>query len=94
MFGLRMWKCIKQLTVVHRRILTVKASAKVRDNYIVIEAMSTAKESNEVKYPIVWLRDNCQCSQCFDKGSLSRVVDWRKFDCNVTPMIVEVCCYI
>lgn len=39
----------------------------------------------EIKYPAVWLRDNCQCNQCYHKGSNSRTIDWCNFDANVKP---------
>lgn len=32
------------------------------------------------EFPLVWLRDNCQCSDCFHPGSYSRILNWERFD--------------
>lgn len=29
-----------------------------------------------MKFPVTWLRDNCQCSKCFHPGSTSRILTW------------------
>lgn len=39
----------------------------------------------KLKFPYVWLRDNCQCEQCFHKSAKSRILDWSKFDVNIKP---------
>jgi len=49
------------------------------DKYVVLNC----DERKSFKYPIVWLRDNCQCDKCFHKGSMSRIIDWSKFNVNV-----------
>ncbi|XP_065363472.1 gamma-butyrobetaine dioxygenase [Calliphora vicina] len=36
-----------------------------------------------LKFPGVWLRDNCYCEQCFHPTSKSRKHDWDKFDVKV-----------
>lgn len=41
-------------------------------------------------YPYPWLRDNCQCSECFHKGSQSRTLNWDEFDVHVKPVNFEV----
>lgn len=47
--------------------------------------------SSEVyKYPYTWLRDNCQCSECFHKGSQSRTLNWDNFDVRIKPMDFKV----
>lgn len=28
------------------------------------------------EFPLVWLRDNCQCEECFDPATTSRKIDW------------------
>lgn len=38
---------------------------------------------NAMKFPDVWLRDNCRCPQCFHESSQSRRIDWDKFDTKV-----------
>lgn len=57
--------------------------------FIVLSAKDGA-EKMDFKYPSIWLRDNCQCNQCFHAGSNSRTVDWTRFDVTVTPAFVEV----
>lgn len=49
------------------------------DKYVVLNC----DESKSLKYPIIWLRDNCQCKECFHDGSMSRIIDWSKFNVNV-----------
>lgn len=44
----------------------------------------------QLKFPAVWLRDNCQCSECFHKDSNSRTIMWKDFDVNVKPLEVKV----
>lgn len=46
-----------------------------------------------LKFPSIWLRDNCQCSECFHVGSTSRTIDWEKFDVTVSPKEVWVSFY-
>lgn len=43
----------------------------------------------DLKFPYVWLRDNCQCEQCFHQSAKSRILDWRKFDLNITAKNVS-----
>lgn len=58
------------------------------DKYVVLNC----DESKSLKYPIVWLRDNCQCNECFHRGSMSRIIDWSKFDVNVKIDSIWVSC--
>ncbi|XP_058453205.1 gamma-butyrobetaine dioxygenase-like [Malaya genurostris] len=37
-------------------------------------------EDLRYEFPLVWLRDNCQCSNCFHSGSYSRILNWEQFD--------------
>lgn len=41
------------------------------------------------KYPFVWLRDNCQCDQCFHTTAKSRILEWRKFNLKVHPTCIQ-----
>lgn len=50
-----------------------------------VSAKPTNSSTTDIKYPAIWLRDNCQCDQCYHKGSNSRTVDWCHFDVNVRP---------
>lgn len=49
------------------------------DKYVVLNC----DERKSFKYPVIWLRDNCQCTECFHGGSMSRIIDWSKFNVNV-----------
>lgn len=42
-----------------------------------------------LKFPSVWLRDNCQCEKCFHSSAKSRTIDWRDFDGNVKATDVK-----
>ncbi|XP_058453202.1 gamma-butyrobetaine dioxygenase-like [Malaya genurostris] len=37
-------------------------------------------------FPLVWLRDNCQCSECFHAKSYSRILNWELFRVNGVQM--------
>jgi len=45
---------------------------------------------NEEKFPIIWLRDNCQCAACFDPQTYTRTIDWDNFNFNVRVLKVSV----
>lgn len=36
------------------------------------------RRENEMKFPTVWLRDNCQCSDCFHDTTKSRKINWER----------------
>ncbi|CAH0727683.1 unnamed protein product, partial [Brenthis ino] len=42
-----------------------------------------------LNFPYVWLRDNCQCEQCFHQSAKSRIIDWSKFNLNIKPKDVN-----
>ncbi|CAK1602581.1 unnamed protein product [Parnassius mnemosyne] len=42
-------------------------------------------QGKSLKFPFVWLRDNCQCEKCFHKSAKSRILDWSKFNLNAKP---------
>ncbi|CAH3127713.1 unnamed protein product, partial [Porites lobata] len=43
------------------------------------------------RFPFVFLRDNCQCSECFHESSLQRTYDtFNKLDMDIQPQRVEV----
>lgn len=41
-------------------------------------------------YPFIWLRDNCQCPQCFESSSRSRKLLLQDLSRDVHPIAVEV----
>ena len=42
------------------------------------------------EYPWVWLRDNCQCSQCYEGISHCRIINLTEFDLSIKPKYVKV----
>ena len=51
----------------------------------------TWQDDTSNAYPYIYLRDNCQCSQCYFKDSNQRLVDVvRDVDLNVRPTNVEM----
>ncbi|XP_023941064.1 gamma-butyrobetaine dioxygenase [Bicyclus anynana] len=40
-------------------------------------------QGNELRFPNVWLRDNCRCEQCFHLSAKSRILELNKFNVNV-----------
>jgi Gamma-butyrobetaine hydroxylase-like, N-terminal len=66
-------------------LLSLKLNAESRRLELVC-----ATDLQLYKFPFVWLRDNCQCSECFHKESQSRTIDWEKFDVNVRAVAAKV----
>lgn len=44
----------------------------------------------ELRYPHVWLRDNCQCPTCFHQATNSRVINIEQFDFDSRPVKASV----
>lgn len=57
-----------------------KISADRRYMIIDVNRSERAAAIEQLKYPLIWLRDNCQCSNCFNATAKSRTIDWSKFD--------------
>lgn len=88
---------------VKRHLVTVPvknasfASAKTTTDGRFIEIAVDRNDANVqrneqlLKYPLIWLRDNCQCSNCFHAQTKSRTIDWTEFDFkNAQPKTVSV----
>lgn len=59
--------------------------------FMIVDKKTGASASDKHKYPLIWLRDNCQCSECFHAQSKSRTIDWTKFDFkNAQPKAISV----
>ncbi|RZF40321.1 hypothetical protein LSTR_LSTR006930 [Laodelphax striatellus] len=43
-----------------------------------------------LKFPFVWLRDNCQCPKCFHPPSNSRVIHIQQFNFDAVPKKTEI----
>ena len=69
------------------RFIRVKATMsiekKIEKNCLVLVQLETHKS---YEFPIIWLRDNCQCQECFDKVTYSRKIDWETFNLNVETL--------
>lgn len=46
-------------------------------------------DGQRYEFPLVWLRDNCQCPKCFHSGSYSRIHDWELF--NPDSVAIQSC---
>lgn len=42
-------------------------------------------DGQETAYPYVWLRDNCQCPECYNPTASQRLILIRNLDVDVTP---------
>lgn len=60
-----------------RRISLVKSITSFR-NILILQKSNEQK----LKFPLVWLRDNCTCPECFHESSRSRVINWESFQVN------------
>lgn len=60
-------------------------SASVENRFVVI-----ANEDVKYKYPLIWLRDNCQCPNCYHIHSKSRTINWELNRYNTEPKSVSV----
>lgn len=80
------------ISKVPRRFLVTRLSTNERQNEVSIVQKKLILHDGERKlqYPLVWLRDNCQCSSCFHGSSRSRTIDWENFNTNPKIRHVEV----
>uniref|UniRef100_W8BUB0 Gamma-butyrobetaine dioxygenase n=2 Tax=Ceratitis capitata TaxID=7213 RepID=W8BUB0_CERCA len=80
---------VVQIQKAVRRHLT----ASVEDGKYVLVPRDGASKSPPVKttmkFPSVWLRDNCYCEKCFHQSSKSRRIDWDYFDTEVLALDVQ-----
>ena len=52
--------------------------------------MSCLDDMNVQEFPWVWLRDNCQCSKCYEPISQCRIVNLTEWDLDIRPRDVQV----
>lgn len=99
MFGLSiLFKLIKQsskpysVAAIVNKYSTIAATNAITDHrFVIVNFTNNLCQNERLKFPLVWLRDNCQCSMCFDALSKSRTIDWAKFQLSdATPKIVSV----
>lgn len=72
---------IKQLRRVHSR--------KLNEKIYYDDIINLNVYGEKLRFPFVWLRENCQCDQCFHKTAQSRIIDWSDLNLNVQPINVE-----
>lgn len=72
----------------HSELMKVSASVKKRS--VVLDLIDSNNKKSNYKFPLVWLRDNCQCSQCFHSHAKSRAINWELNKCNSEPKSVTV----
>lgn len=52
---------------------------ELKINFAAKTKIVTVENGDQImKFPVTWLRDNCQCPKCFHSGSTSRVLDWQE----------------
>ncbi|XP_017479380.1 PREDICTED: gamma-butyrobetaine dioxygenase-like [Rhagoletis zephyria] len=72
-----------------QKLIQRHLTATVADGkYVVVQ--HEQKNNATMKFPSVWLRDNCYCEQCFHQSSKSRRIDWDNFDTDVLALDVQV----
>lgn len=55
------------------------------------KVVSVEEASNDpLRFPCIWLRDNCRCESCFSRNSQSRIIDYSDFSFDVKAENVEV----
>lgn len=54
------------------------------------EYLQIVKENKTHLFPLVWLRDNCRCANCYHEPSSSRILNWDSFNVDVKTQFVEV----
>lgn len=77
----------------HSSFQATAANTSADRRYMIIDVNKGEQSTNceRLKYPLIWLRDNCQCSTCFDAQSKSRTIDWTKFHFkNAHPKSITV----
>lgn len=71
----------------------VSAKTSIDNRYMIVDINKNENASNneQLKYPLIWLRDNCQCSNCFHAQTKSRIIDWTNFKLeNALPKSITV----
>ncbi|XP_047520022.1 gamma-butyrobetaine dioxygenase-like [Pieris napi] len=53
-------------------------------NFIQLEV-----DGENLKFPHIWLRDNCQCNQCFHSTAKSRIIDYSNLKIDVKPKSIN-----
>lgn len=73
-----------------QKVMRRNLSASVEEGKYVIVQRHKSCDNATMKFPSVWLRDNCCCEQCFHQSSKSRRINWDHFDTEVMALDVQV----
>lgn len=69
-------------------------TVKTAGRFVIIDGKNSENhpaKCEQLKYSLIWLRDNCQCPNCFHQQTKSRTIDWTKFDLkDAQPKTVSV----
>lgn len=74
-------------------VITYKSCCKMTYKVKIVDqliVLCDGTERRNFEIPIIWLRDNCQCSECFHPETFARIIDWDNFDFDVKPVTIEV----
>lgn len=80
-------KSIKQIIQRFSSNSTGWKFSQIKDANIL--SIENKRTDQKYQFPYVWLRDNCQCPQCFNAISKSRIMDL-KTNLKVKPIHVEI----
>ena len=70
---------------------SLSATLQPNEQLVVISEQENTVGDKNLKFPGIWLRDNCLCDQCFHRDSLSRKpLRWNNFDCDVKVEKINV----
>lgn len=86
-----------RLTLKYSSFRATAAQFSPDQRYVIVDVNKTENtgKNEQHKYPLIWLRDNCQCTSCFDAPTKSRIIDWTKFDFkNAQPKHISVSKFI
>jgi len=67
--------------LVPKRCLT--SSLDIEKRRLVVDPEDGSSPKDE--YPWIWLRDNCQCSSCYESQAQSRIINLSEYDLNIKP---------
>ena len=74
-----------------RRRLVVEVNSEDKVEVSAEDKMMRQEIRGEVhEYPWVWLRDNCQCPECYEPISHCRIINLTEWELNVRPASVQV----
>ena len=74
-----------------RRRLVVEVSSEDKVEVSGEDKVMRQEIGGEVhEYPWVWLRDNCQCPECYEPISHCRIINLTEWELNVKPASVQV----